>query len=128
MISQVPTWHALEISVIVIPTANPRPNVRRPPPAFSRYERTQTHDEGCLPRATIGSRGISPVPVKGIYLRSASLAVQRLQLRIHQKRVVKLRHFAPALAQHRQQPRRERLMPLHRQAGHIADDEGKLLR
>ena len=34
-----PTSHALEINVIRMPTANPQPKVRRPPPAFSRYER-----------------------------------------------------------------------------------------
>src|SRR5467141_4879696 len=56
------------------------------------------------------------------------LQVQRLQLRIHQERIVKLRHFAPALAKNGQQPRRKWLAPLERQARHVSDDQRKLLR
>src|SRR6267154_4713888 len=57
-----------------------------------------------------------------------SLDVQRLQLRIHQERIVELRHLAPAFSENRQQPCRKRLVPLERQASHIADNQRKLIR
>src|SRR5882724_9118976 len=57
-----------------------------------------------------------------------SLDVQRLQLRIHQERIVELRHLAPAFSENRQQPCRKRLVPLKRQAGHVSDNQRKLIR
>ena len=42
-----------------------------------------------------------------------SLRVQRLQLGIHQERIIELRHFTPALAQNRKEARRKRFVPFH---------------
>src|SRR6266852_4080041 len=56
-----------------------------------------------------------------------SLAEQWLELGVHQERVVKFGHFAPALAKNRQQPRRKRFVPFHRQARHVPDNQRKLL-
>src|SRR5256885_2684626 len=57
----------------------------------------------------------------------SSIAVERLQLGIYQERIVELRHFAPAFAKNREQSCRKWFVPLECQAGHVADDEGKLL-
>ena len=42
-----------------------------------------------------------------------SLRVHRLQLGIHQERIIELRHFTPALAQNRKEARRKRFVPFH---------------
>jgi len=86
-------------------------------------------------RNKIGEQGVPPTlrdlaAFRG-FLGAAShqsLDIQRLQLRIHQEWVIKLRHLAPALAENGQQPRRQRLMPFVRQAGHISNNQRKLLR
>src|SRR3981189_3319672 len=56
------------------------------------------------------------------------LDVQRLQLRIHQERIIKLRHLAPAFAKNREQSRGKRFVPLERQAGHVSNNQRKLIR
>src|SRR5437899_3928724 len=56
-----------------------------------------------------------------------SLLIELLERRIHQEGVIKIGGLAPTLARDRQEPRRKRLVPLHRQAGHVADDQRKLL-
>src|SRR6267378_5775188 len=68
------------------------------------------------------------IPTLPLVTSHQSLLIQRLYLRIHQKRVVELRHFPPAFTKNRQQPRGERFVPLERQAGHVSDDEREFFR
>src|SRR5438445_8647825 len=59
---------------------------------------------------------------------SWSLRVERLQLGIHKERIIELRHFTPTLAEDRKEARRKRLVPFHRQTGHVADNQRQVFR
>src|SRR6266699_1560117 len=59
--------------------------------------------------------------------RQRSLPIQRLQLSIHEERVIELGHLPPALSQNRKEPRGKRFVPFHRQGGHVAENKRKLL-
>ena len=52
-----------------------------------------------------------------------SLHIQRLQLGVHEKWIIELRHFAPAFAKNWQQPRGKWFVPFHGQARHVSDDQ-----